>query len=46
MDYTIEEMDKQKEQKDNKTEVLENKIGLPDCKVIEEMNRIGFENFI
>ena len=28
-------------QKDNTMEFLENKIGLPDCKVIEEMNKLG-----
>ena len=40
MGDTIEDMDIEIEQKDNKIEPLENKIGLPDCKVIEEMNRI------
>ena len=29
------------EQKDNKIEFLENKIGLPDSKVFEKMNRLG-----
>ena len=40
MGDTIEDMDIEIEQKD-KIEFLENKIGLPDCKVIEEMNRLG-----
>ena len=31
-------MDIEIEQKDNKKEFLENKIGLPDSKVIEETN--------
>ena len=35
----IEDMDIEIEQKD-KIEFLENKIGLPDCKVIEEMKRL------
>ena len=39
---TIEDMDIEIEQKVSKIEFLENKIGLPDCKVIEEMNRLGF----
>ena len=34
-------MDIEKAQKDNKIEFLENKIGLPDSKVIEEMNGLG-----
>ena len=38
---TFEDMDIEKEQKDNKIEFLENEIGLPDCKVIEEMNILG-----
>ena len=37
---TIEDMDKEIEHKDNETEFLENKLGLPDCKVIQEMNRL------
>ena len=40
MGDTIEDMDIEKEQKD-KIEFLENKIGLPDRKVIEEMNKLG-----
>ena len=28
------------EQKDNKIQFLEDKIGIPDSKVIEEMNRL------
>ena len=38
---TIEDMDMEIEQKDNKTDFLENKIGLADYKVIEEMNWLG-----
>ena len=34
-------MVKEMEQKDNKIEFLENKIGLPDSKVFEKMNRLG-----
>ena len=34
-------MDLEIEQKDNKTEFLENKIRSPDCKIIEEMNKLG-----
>ena len=37
----IEDMDMEKEKKDKKTEFSEDEIGLPDCKVIEEMNRLG-----
>ena len=33
-------MDKEVEQKDVKLEFLENKIGLPDCKVFSEMNKL------
>ena len=41
MGDTIEHMDIEIEQKDNKTEFLENKIGLTVCKVFEEMNKLG-----
>ena len=41
MGDTIEDTDKKWEQKGNRIQFLENKIGLPDCKVIEEMNRLG-----
>ena len=34
-------MDMEIEKKHRKIEVSENKIGLLDCKVIEEMNRVG-----
>ena len=37
----IEDMGMEIEQKDSKIEFLENKIGLPDCKVIEKMNKLG-----
>ena len=38
MGYTIEVLDIEIGQKDNKGEVLGNKIGLPDSKVIGELN--------
>ena len=41
MGETIEDKDVEIEQKDSKIEFLENEIGLPDSKVIEEMNRLG-----
>ena len=41
MGYTTEDMDIELEQKDNKIELSENKIGLPDCDVFEKMNRLG-----
>ena len=41
MGDTIEDMDIETEQKDNKIEFLEKKIRLPDYKVIEERNRLG-----
>ena len=41
---TIEGMDIEIEQKDNKKEFLEKKIGLPDCKGIEEMSKLGLNN--
>ena len=41
MGDTIEDMDIEIEEKDNKKDFVENKIRLPDCKVIEEMNRLG-----
>ena len=43
MGNTTEDMNIEIEQKDNKIEFLEDKIGLPGCKVIEEMNRLGLE---
>ena len=42
MGETIEDMDTEMD-KDNKTDFLENKIGLPDCKVREEMNKLGLK---
>ena len=45
MGDTIEDMDIEIEQKDNKMEFLENKMDLPDCKVIEEMNRPGLNKY-
>ena len=41
MGDTIEDMDIEIEQKDNKLEFLENKTWSPDSKIIEEMNRLG-----
>ena len=41
MGESIEDMDMEIEQKDDKIEYLEIKIGSHDCKVIEEMNRLG-----
>ena len=38
MGETISDMDMEVEQKDNKIQFLEDKIGIPDSKVIEEMN--------
>ena len=40
MGDTFEDMDIEMGQKDNKIEFLEKKIGLPDCKLIDEMNRL------
>ena len=36
-------MVKEKEQKDSKIELLENKMGLPDSKDFEEMNKLGLK---
>ena len=33
-------MDIELEQKDNRIQFLEGKIRIPDCKVVEEMNRL------
>ena len=41
MGDTIEDMGIEKEQKDKKLEFLGKTIDEPDCKVIEEMNRLG-----
>ena len=40
MGDTIEDMDIEIEQNDNKIEFSKNKVGLPDCKVVEEMNKL------
>ena len=37
---TIEDSDKEIEQKDVNIELLENKVGIPNAKVIEEKNRL------
>ena len=36
-------MDVEKERKDHKRDFLKNKMGLPDCKIIEEMSKLGFK---
>ena len=41
MGDTMEDMDIEIEQEDSKIEFLRNKLGLPDCKVLEQMNRLG-----
>ena len=41
MGDTIDDMDVEIEQNDKKLEFLKNKIGLPDSKGFEEMNRLG-----
>ena len=40
MGETISERDMEKEQKDNKIQFLEDKLGIPESKVIKEMNRL------
>ena len=40
MGETISDMDNELKQKDNKIHFLEDKIGIPDSKVIENMNRL------
>ena len=40
MGETISDMDIEIEEKANKTQFLEGKIGIPDSKVIEDMNRL------
>ena len=40
---TIDDMDIEIEQKDNKISFLENKIGVTDAKVIEEMKRLDLD---
>ena len=46
MGDTIEDMVIEIEQKDKELEVSENQIGLPDSKVIEEMNRLDLKKII
>ena len=43
MGNTMEDIDIETEQKDNKIEFLENKKGLPDSKFIEEMKNLGLK---
>ena len=38
-------MDVEIEQEDKKTEFSENKIGLPDCKVIGELDKLGLKKY-
>ena len=38
---TVKDMGKEMEQKDDKIEFLKNKIGLPDCKIVEQKNKMG-----
>ena len=45
MGVTIEDMDIEIEQKGNNKDFLENKIRLPDSKVIEKINRLGFKKY-
>ena len=45
MGDTIEGMDIEIEQKDNKMEFLEFKKRLPDSKVIEEMKKLGLKQY-
>ena len=40
MDGTISEMEIEIEQKDNNIKFLEDKIGIPDSKIVEEINRM------
>ena len=40
MGHTIDDMDIEIEQKDNKISFLEKKIGVTDDKIVEEMNRL------
>ena len=43
MGNSTEDMELELEQKDKKSEFLENKRALPDSKVIEKMNRLGLK---
>ena len=40
MGETLSDKDIEMKQKDNKIQILENKIGIPDSKLIEDMNRL------
>ena len=40
MGETIPDLDIESEQKHNKKQFLENEIGIPDSKVVEEVNRL------
>ena len=39
----IEDMDVEKEQKDNRIDFLKNKIRLPACNIIEKMKKLGLD---
>ena len=41
MDETKTDMDVETEQKDNKVQVLEDKMGIPDFKGVDEMKYLG-----
>ena len=43
MAVTNEDMDIEKEQKDHKIEILQNKMGLPDSKVTEVRKKLGLK---
>ena len=40
MGETISDMDKELEQKDNTLQLLEDKIGIPHSKIVEDMKRL------
>ena len=46
LEDTTEHVDLELKQKDNEIELLENKIGLPESEVIEQMNRLGVKKNI
>ena len=46
MEDTIADMDIKKEQEDIKREFLDKKIGLPDSKVTDEMNKLGLNKIL
>ena len=46
MGETISDMDMEIEQKDNKMQFLEDKIGIPGSEVIEEIKRLDLNNIL